>query len=439
MSKLIPGNSKHLTLEDRIFIESSLNSGHSFKDISKTLCKDPSTISREVRNHQVRVASASSGKAVNYCMESLRCKKTNLCNRKGCVGTLCRKCPHCNKNCPDFKPNPCYRRMHGAPYVCNGCPSRSGCRQSKVFYRAANADDEYRRTLSDSRAGLNITPDELERLDRIVSPLIRKGQPVYHVVCNNRDEIHCCTKTIYNYINGGALSADRMTLPRAVKYKPRHTNEARVNIPRKAREGRTYADFKAYLNEHLELASEVVQMDTVMGPKGSTVSMLTLYFCSCAVQLSFLLDEHTAQNVGDTFDFLEMRLGTDLFRKAFLLVLTDNGSEFSNPEYLEHSADGSRRTRIYYCEPYSSWQKGECEKNHEFIRYVIPKGTDLGQFTQADINKLMNHINSTSRPRFNGMTPYQLAKIYLGDDFISKIGMRRIAPKDVNLTPGLLK
>lgn len=49
MSKYIPGNQRHLTLEERVFIENSLSQNHTFKDIAKYLCKDPTTISKEVK------------------------------------------------------------------------------------------------------------------------------------------------------------------------------------------------------------------------------------------------------------------------------------------------------------------------------------------------------------------------------------------------------
>lgn len=41
MSKYIPGDHKHLTAADRLYIESQLNAGSSFKDIARYLCKDP--------------------------------------------------------------------------------------------------------------------------------------------------------------------------------------------------------------------------------------------------------------------------------------------------------------------------------------------------------------------------------------------------------------
>ena len=73
---------------------------------------------------------------------------------------------------------------------------------------------------------------------------------------------------------------------------------------------------------------------------------------------------------------------------------TDNGSEFKNPWVIE-DLYGEKRTKVFYCDPQASWQKGRLEKNHEFIRYVLPKGKNLQTFTQSDMIKLMNHINSS--------------------------------------------
>ena len=439
MSKEVPGNNKHLTLSDRIYIEHKLDEDMSFKEIAKYLCKDPSTIAREVKKHTFKTTSASF-KNVNYCIHKTSCKKYNLCNNRGCIGKKCSVCNLCNRYCPDFEPDRCYKRMHKAPFVCNGCPSRQGCRQTKTFYNAVGAEKEYKDTLSDSRSGINMTPDELQRIDDLISPLIMRGQPVYHIYQNHKDEIPFCEKTIYNHINNGILSAKRIDLRRAVKYKKRYSAPNKEPfVPSKMKVGRTFDDFGKYLSENPDVMPFVVQIDTVMGPQGTKASLLTIHFKCCNLQLAFLLDEHTSQNVCDVFDYLEMKLGTDLFRKVFPVILCDNGTEFSNPEYIELSADGSRRTKVFFCEPYSSWQKGSCEKNHEYIRYVIPKGTSMDSFTQADINLMMNHINSTYRPQLNGECPYKLAKALLGDDFLKKLSIRHIKPNDINLTPDLLK
>lgn len=96
---------------------------------------------------------------------------------------------------------------------------------------------------------------------------------------------------------------------------------------------------------------------------------------------------------------------------------------------------------MFYCDPMASWQKGELEKNHEYIRYVIPKGTSLASFTQEDMNLLMNHINSTKRPSLHGRCPYETIdeddKNFLW--LMKLLKMDTIPPDDVLLKPSLLK
>ena len=439
MSRNIPGNNKHLTLSDRIYIEKCLDEDSTFKDIAKYLCKDPSSITREVKSRLIYTNSMNHT-AVNYCANKSICREVNICNCPACGNKRCSKCNRCNKNCKKFKPNDCYKRMHRAPYVCNGCPNRFGCHQPKRYYRATNAEHEYKEKLHNCREGINLTPEELTRLDNLISPLVLKGQPIFHIYTNNKGEIGCSVKTIYNYINAGILSAKRMDLRRAVKYKKRYkAKNNENNIPKNARIGRTLEDMDAFLKEYPELRNQTVQMDTVMGCKGSKQSLLTMYFTNCNMQLSFILDEHTAMNVGDVFDYLELKLGIEAFKMMFPLIVTDNGTEFSNPEYLETAADGSKRTKIFFCDPYSSWQKGECEKNHEYIRYVIPKGQSMDDYIQADINKLMCHINSLSRESLHGYSPYDLALIHFGEDILDTLNITKIPANDICLNKSLLK
>ncbi|GEM_PF-3367047 len=94
MSKLIPGNQKHLTLQDRLFIEESLDAGVSFKDIAKYLCKDPTTISKEIRAHRLSVWR-DHGLFVNmknFCVRRYSCRKTNACGKLILCGVRCASC-----------------------------------------------------------------------------------------------------------------------------------------------------------------------------------------------------------------------------------------------------------------------------------------------------------------------------------------------------------
>ena len=155
--------------------------------------------------------------------------------------------------------------------------------------------------------------------------------------------------------------------------------------------------------------------------------------------LAFLLKQKDTVNVLKVFDYVESILGNDLFEKTFPIILPDNGTEFSNPLSLEFNQEGICRTRIFYCNPEASYQKGSIEKNHEYIRYVIPKGVSMDDYTQQDITKLINHINSTARDSLNGHTPYELAKILLHKDVLKKLNLIEIPAHEIQLKPSLLK
>ena len=112
--------------------------------------------------------------------------------------------------------------------------------------------------------------------------------------------------------------------------------------------------------------------------------------------LAFIRDANTSKSVTDIFDVLDQTLGQELFKKLFPVILTDNGSEFSNPKAIEYGKERfkSLRARVFYCDAGSPYQKGAIEVNHELIRRVLPQGTSFGNLTQDDISLMMNHINS---------------------------------------------
>ena len=125
--------------------------------------------------------------------------------------------------------------------------------------------------------------------------------------------------------------------------------------------------------------------------------------------------------------------------RRVLFILTDNGSEFFKPLELEFNNDGIGRTRIFYCDPGASYQKGVLEKNHAFIRYVIPKNTSMDNYTQSDINKMTNHINSLSRQSLNNSTPFDLASLLLDKKILDKLNIIKIPASEIKLNPTLLK
>ena len=100
---------------------------------------------------------------------------------------------------------------------------------------------------------------------------------------------------------------------------------------------------------------------------------------------------------------------------------------------------GEVRTRVFYCDPQRSDQKGGIEVTHEFIRRILPKGTSFSHLTQADISLMMSHINSYTRKKLNNRSAHQLFSFFYGDDILDRLDIHQIPANDINLTPKLLK
>ena len=332
MSKYIPGNQKHLTLNDRIYIENELAKGTTFKDIAAFLCKDPTTISKEVRSHRVsdRYHKGTFYNAKNFCIHRYHCKKTNACGKILLCGIKCTSCPTCNQTCKDFEKERC-KRLDKAPYVCNGCSKKiNHCTIAhKYRYDARFADHKYRELLSDSRAGINMTKRQLHQKDQIITPLIEQGQSPYQILTNH-PELEMSVRSMYTYIDKGLFTARNIDLKRQPKFKPRKCHKTQIK-DRTVFINRTYADFRS-----LDIqAHSFVEMDTVKSSRDSQRTLLTMIFTEEKLFLAFLLNRCTKGAVRAVFDRLEKRMGTFEFISVFENILTDRGSEFSDPNALE--------------------------------------------------------------------------------------------------------
>lgn len=155
--------------------------------------------------------------------------------------------------------------------------------------------------------------------------------------------------------------------------------------------------------------------------------------------LAFIIDSCSQVAVKEAVDKLYAILGHETFSQSFPVILTDNGSEFTNPLALELNSNGVQRTKIFYCNPMASYQKPHVEKNHEYIRYILPKGRSFNDLTQEEITLMMNHINSTARASLNGNTPFKLAQMLLDNSLLEKLSLKHIPADEVHLKPALLK
>jgi len=421
-----------------MLIEKGLNNNDSFSAIGKLIGKDPSTISKEVRRHISYHVKFDMNDKIP-CAKRPGCGVMNLCIQNCHV--LCKQCMRpdfrCTTVCRHYEERTC-KRLKKPPYVCNGCVQRSGCLMRRSFYSAQHAQDTYANLKVDAREGINQSPVDIYMLDQLVSPLLKKGQSLAHIYAHHAAEIPVSRRTLYNYIDKGLFEARNIDMRRRVKYKVRK-KPTRVSIlAREFRIGRTYEDYLKFIKGHPEIP--VVQMDTVEGPKkGGGKVFLTLFFLNCSLMLLFLLEDKSQASVTSVFDWLTQRLGVETFQALFKVILTDNGTEFQYPERLECDGHGEIRTKIFYCNPNSSWQKGMLEKNHGYIRLVLPKGKSFDEVTQEKTTLLMNHINSEARDSLNGCTPYKLSLLLLDHKLHSVLNLKEIPPDDVSLMPSLLK
>jgi len=309
------------------------------------------------------------------------------------------------------------------------------CVLRKKYYLHRKAHESYRKMLIESRIGANITEDELLILDEFVSPLVTRGQSVHHIVAHNPDHFSVSEKSIYRYVAGGLLKARNIDMPRVCRIKPRKSKPVEHKVDRSCRIGRSYVQFCAFTQQ---ANIQAVEMDSVIGRVGGKV-LLTLMFKSCDLMLAFIRERNTSQSVIDIFTFMYELLGPDCFKILFPVILTDNGSEFSNPKALEFDSQGIRRTRIYYCDPCASFQKPNVELNHEFIRRILPKGKSFDDLVQSDVDLMMSHINSYSREKLNEKSPFEMFGFLYGSHVLEKLSLRRIPANEILLKPALLK
>lgn len=431
-------NYNRITFKERVRIEAGIYAKESFSRIAKDLGRSTSSISREVKENRIMVKSPYA--CGTDCIYPPDCRKTNLCGDEYC-SKRCWTCYEydCTQYCDRHISHNC-KNTQKAPFTCDTCSEKrkKRCRYNKFYYLAEKADAKAKATRSEARTGIRLSLEELRTLDEILSPLILQGQPL-SLICNNHtEEIKISERSIYNYIEAGALSISNLDLRRKVRYKKRRKKQSEIKCNKlNYRKGRTYEDFKRYMEEHPNVP--VVEMDTVRGLRTKEQVLLTIMFNKNSVMLMILIEDETMDAVIGVFDRLTKALGIRRFRKLFPVILTDNGRCFKNAMALEYTKRGSPRTKVFYCDPQASWQKPHIEKNHEYIRYVIPKGKTFKGYTQEEMTLIANHINSTIRPGLQYKSPYDLVETEEMKKLLEVLNMSPVAADEICLSPNLLR
>ena len=391
---------KHLKFEDRYVIQEFLKFNYSFTAIANRLGKDRRTVSKEVFKHRFLIPGQNKHKL----------------------------------DCP---------MLLKVPYVCNACSSKTSCKQNQYIYEASIAQNEYEKALRQQRSNLHISKESIAAINDVIAPLmIHKHHSVNHVYAAHPELLPMSKSTFYRYIDLGILNVKNIDLQRKVRYrvKKEYDYTRSKNNDKGIKLGRFYRDFQDYM-EHNPTAS-IVEMDTVIGIQGGKGGkcFLTLLFRSFNLMLIRVLPYRRTEYVTETFEILKSLLGEIEFSRLFEVILTDNGSEFSDPESIEISTKtGERLSFVFFCDPNCSWQKGCIEKNHEYIRYVLPKGTSFAGISQEDASLLASHINSIPRLSLNNQSPYEAALGFISKHNMDLLGIQKINNDDIDLSIRLLK
>lgn len=416
----------HFTQEDRIEIKHCLRRGEKCSHVARALGKDPTSVSREVRRGRTFV-----GVRYGHAKPSMLCARRGACTAEGlcgkCAGRRCATCSRrdCTKVCPDYEKEEC-RRVARWPHVCDGCPDFRTCRLERWSYDVRIAQARAERAAREPREGVDLTGRQLQELDELVTPLMRdRGQSLPQIHMAHADEIPVTLRTPCAYVNKGYVGPGRMYLIDAVRRKPRERRaEPPARAPRRSLAGRAWEDYRALDEEDRDARWE---MDTVIGRAGGKC-LLTLLHRLTRFQIALLLDSRSGECVRAALRSLAgagLRAG---------LVLTDNGPEFFDAEGIEADLG----CRLYYCESYSSWQKGAAEKNHGLYRRIVPKGTSLDRATPADCALMMSHVNSRPRGVLGGASPIEAVRPIVGQALLDALGIEDVPRDDVVLAPSLI-
>lgn len=427
---------KHLTQNDRVLIMEGIIEGVSKSEIASRIGVDPTTVAKEINLHRMPLPG-----------------RIHLAMRDCALYKTCRHRANCRKSCKEYVPFICKRRDR-SPGACNGCTNRKSCRYDKYEYSAVFAQTQYEKTLVESREGVNLTAEEAKVMGDLVKQLLVQGLSPLEIVTNN-PELGICEKTLYNYVESGVFRGSGVTnldLRRQVSRRQRMSkdkkNEFRKRKSYAYLKGRTTADYEQYLQEQKEhgVHVSVVEMDTMYNDVSAGPFIQTFKIVDAQIALAVFHEEKTSDEMIKGLDMIEAMLGRDLFESLFQVIRTDRGSEFEKPEGLELRPDGSRRTRIFYCDPMASYQKPLVEGKHVEYRYILPKGCDLrklGLTSQNQLNLVLSHLNSRTLDSSIGtgsQTPFQFARFFYPElvEKMYRFGIDEVDGNYVILKPWLL-
>lgn len=267
-----------------------------------------------------------------------------------------------------------------------------------------------------------------------------RGLSPEQLSARNGGPVDLSPSTIYRWVAAGNDGMTNMELRRKVGYRPRSHRAPKRATPHSPR--RSHA---AFLGLGEDACAAAWEMDTVEGSREDSACLLTLLHRPSRLQLALPLAAKDAESVAAALGGVRSVLGAGGTRRVFRAVLTDNGPEFSDEGAIAALlGEGRGETRLFYCDPRRSDQKGACERNHVEIRKLLPKGRGLrfDRLAPADLALAMSHVNSEPRGALGFATPARAFRAMLGGDaaaLLEAYGVEDVPVEELDLTPGLIE
>ncbi len=260
------------------------------------------------------------------------------------------------------------------------------------IYSADLADSKFKMNMTSKGAPLKVGNDYdfvryvEKRLNDKITPCALAGE----MKRNKPTKTVVSKTTLYRYISMGIFMNITMT-----SEKKRKKREVRIKRPPR---GTSIEKRPLEINQRNTFGNW--EMDCVCSQQGKTSALLVLSERVTRKEIIFKMPNKEARTVVHCLNKLERRYGK-LFRKVFKTITVDNGVEFSDFKGLEKSIYGGKRTSVYYCHPYSSYERGTNERINRDIRKKYPKGTDFTIISEGEIAALESWVNSYPRQIFN--------------------------------------
>ncbi len=411
-------DNKHLSLDERRIIQTGIENRSTKKSIADTIGKDPTTVAKEIRAHRIL-------------------RPRNTFNLKSiCIHI--RECGKCYRKCNRYEEAAC-RWRDRSPGACNKCGRIRYCQLDKYIYDAEKADRKYRTTLSETREGINLEPEERIRIGTLIAPLLKQGQSVHQIMSSHSDELHTSERCLYTYIEMSVFKDFGITSfsLKEVVNRRHFKNKYKKRKQPAVYDNHKYTDYLTFLEASPDIPT--TEMDTVYNRlEGPYIQ--TFIFGHTGFMIGRLHQKKVSASMAFALDTLQDELGDELFFSLFSLILTDRGAEFEKIRLFETNAStGIPRLNIFYCDPMQSAQKPHVENNHNYLRDIIPKKVSLTKLSQPDLDTAFSHINSTPRKSLNEKTPFEVFSFIYGKQAPYLLGITEIRRDEVILKPYLLK